>query len=115
MFWAALATSFGCILFFSGSKYQTSSVSMVKSYITQWNLPQLGKLMGGTTVVLSSVLWYALLGAWLGLGATLGCIIMSYAILHLIKPNALHLISTCIALIGCSFIYTTINMVTHFI
>jgi len=113
MFWAIAATTFGCVLLFSAGKYQAPqfSTNQSESYINQWELPYLWKLMGGFSIALSLALWGTLYGLVEGGVGLVLCVGLNYLVLHVIKPSVLRLLTTSVALIGCCFIYTTIEMV----
>jgi len=111
MFWAIIATTFGCVLLFSASKYQLERQTQQAAYISQWQLASIGKIMGGASVLLSGGLWCSLHGIAYGVTYLALCVGLNYALLQVIKPNTLRLITTSVALIGCSFIYTTASMV----
>jgi len=113
MFWAIIATTFGCVLLFSAGKYQQPSLptNQAENYIKQWELPHLWKMMGGVSILLSLALWATLFGLWQGIAGLALCGALNYLVLHVIKPSVLRLLTTSVALIGCCFIYTTVGMV----
>lgn len=117
MFWAILATTFGCVLLFSAGKDKLKLTNSPRSdlYIEQWKLPQLWRLMGGLSILISTVLWAALFGLPLGLAGLSLCFGFSYLLLSIIKPKVLHLLSASVALFGASFIVNTLSYFTYYI
>ena len=111
MFWAIIATTFGCVLLFSASNHQLERQAHQAAYISQWQLATIGKIMGATSVILSAGLWCSLHGLFYGGVYVTLCVSLNYALLYVLKPNTLRLITTSVMLIGCSFIYTTASMV----
>jgi len=113
MFWAMIATTFGCVLLFSAGKYKspTLATAQAEHYIKQWELPHLWKVMGGISILLSLVLWSTLYGLWQGVAGLMLCAVVNYLVLYVIKPSVLRLLTASVVLIGCCFIYTTVGMV----